>query len=136
VTAVLAVIARLEMVSALTALVSTRIYQGILPQGGLLPALRVQRVSENQPMHTRGSVSVFATRVQIDAVSDSVDVALNVDAVLYGDGAGSALVGFRGSAGGVLVQGIFPAGAREGYDGAELRQYKVMRDVMVRWSPT
>lgn len=134
--AVLAVIARLEAVSAVTALVSTRIYQGILPQGGTFPKIRVQRVSEDQPMQLRGGIGIYASRVQIDSVSDASDpvaAATALDAAVFGTGAGSALVGFKGPAGTFSIEGVFPSGIREGYDPVELRQYKVMRDVTVWW---
>jgi len=132
----LAVIARLEAVAAVTALVGTRIYQGVLPQGGPFPAIRVQRISEVQPMQLRGAIGIFSARVQVDSVSDAgnaISVATALDRAIYGTGAGSGLVGFKGAAGGYVIEGVFPGGVREGYDALELKQYRVMRDVMVWW---
>lgn len=130
------VIARLEAVSAVTALVSTRIYQGILPQRPTLPAIRVQRISENEFMHLRGSNGVYRTRVQVDSIAgepNHMAQAQAVDAAVHGNGAASSLVGWLGTAGGVEILGILPEAVRETYDADELRQYRVMRDVMVWW---
>jgi len=134
--AVAGVIARLEAVAAVTALVSTRIYLGVLPQKATLPAIRVQRVSENEFMHMRGTSAVYRTRVQVDSVSNASDAAgqaLAVDAAVHGDGASTGLVGWQGTAGGIEITGVMPATVRETYDADELRQYKVMRDVLVWW---
>lgn len=134
--AALGVIGRLEAVAAVTALVSTRIYQGLLPQNPTLPAICVQRISENEFMHMRGSSSIFRTRVQIDSVSHATDAvagAQAVDAAVHGNGSSSSLVGWRGTVAGVEIESVLPAGVREDYDPEELRQYRVMRDVFVTW---
>lgn len=128
-----AVIGRLEAVSAVTALVSTRIYQGLLPQSPTLPAIRVQRIGEDEFMHLRGA-SVRRTRVQVDAVASSLPSALAVDAAVRGDASSSSLVGWMGSIGSVRVLAVEPAALRELYDGDELRQHRVSRDVFVWWS--
>ena len=134
--AVLAVIARLEAVSAVTALVpAARIYNGVLPQDAVFPAIRVQRVSEDERMHLRG-MGRRRTRVQVDAISaagDPVGAAQAIDSAIHGNGSGSALVGFKGTVGGYTVDAVLPTGVREGYDADELRQYRVMRDVFVWW---
>lgn len=135
--AVAGVIARLESVAAVTALVSTRIYLGVLPQKPTLPAIRVQRISENEFMHLRGTSAVYRTRVQVEAISNASDAAgqaLAVDAAVHGDGASSGLVGWRGTAGGIEITGVIPATVRETYDAGELRQYRVSRDVLVWWT--
>lgn len=137
-TAVAAVIARLEAVAPVTALVSTRIYNGVLPQSVALPAIRVQRIGEDEPMHLRGSHGVFRTRVQIDSVSGAGDAggqASAVDAAIRGNSSGTALVGWKGTAAGVAVQNVQSMFVRERFDAEELRQYRVIRDVMVTWSP-
>lgn len=131
-----AVIGRLEAVAAVTALVSTRIYQGVLPASFPTPAIRVQRISEDEFMHTRGSNGVFRTRVQVDSVSSAANPiaqAQAVDAAVRGNGAGTSLVGWTGTVGGVEVLAILPITVREGYDADELKQYKIMRDVFAWW---
>lgn len=136
--AVLAVIARLEAVAAVTAIVGSRIYQGVLPQGGTFPKIRVQRVSEQDELHLRGSNGIIADRVQVDSVSDAADavgIATALDAAIRGNSAGSSVVGWTGTVGGYTVAAILPGNVREGFDAAELRQYKVMRDLLVWWKP-
>lgn len=130
------VISRLEEVAAVTALVSTRIYQGVMSQSPTLPSIRVQGISENEPMHLRGSSSLITSRVQIDSVAgggNPVTDALAVDAAIRGDGSGSSLIGWSGTAGGVEIESVLPGTVRKTYDAEELRQYRVIRDVFVTW---
>ena len=134
--AVAGVIGRLESLVAVTGLVGTRIYQGILPEHPTFPAIRVQRIGENEAMHMRGTSGVFRTRVQVDSISnaaDAVGVAQAVDAVVRGNGATTGLIGWRGTAAGVVIHSILPADMRESYDPEDRRQYRVMRDVFVTW---
>jgi len=131
------IVARLEAVQAVTNLVGDRIYQGVLPQDGTFPAVLVRRIGEVIPLHLRGSSGVFKERIQVDSVSDSsepIGEAQSIDSAVFGDGSGSSLVGFTGELDAYHVYCVEPAGAREAYDGEELRQYKVMRDVFVTWA--
>ena len=135
--AVIAVIERLEDVAAVTALVSTRIYQGVLPQSPTLPAVRVQVISEVRSQHLRGGAAVVKSRVQVDSVASGgnpISSAKAVDVAIVGNESGSSLLGFKGVVGGFMVHNVEPAGVRETYDAEELRQYRVMRDVIVSWS--
>jgi hypothetical protein len=132
-----AVVTRLEAVSAVTNLVGDRIYQGTLPQEPVLPAVRVQRIGEVITLHLRGSSGMFKERLQVDSVSDSAEPigdAQAIDSAVFGDGSGSSLVGFQGEIDSFHIYCVEPAGAREQYDGEELRQYRVMRDVFVTWT--
>lgn len=79
---------------------------------------------------------MYRTRVQVDSyasVGDAVGSAQAVDAAIAGDGAGSGLLGWRGTAAGIVVTDVMPAGLIERFDADELQQYRVMRDVMVWW---
>jgi hypothetical protein len=139
VSAAVGVIARLEAVTAITALVSTRIYQGVFPQSPVLPAVRVQHIGEVRRQHLRGDAGVVVSRVQVDSVADGgnpITDAQAVDAAIVGDASGTALLGFKGDSGGVFIHNVEPAGEREFFDGEELRQYRVIRDVLVSWSQT
>lgn len=135
--AVLGVISRLELVPTVTALVSSRIYGGILPQSPTLPAIRVQDIGEVRAQHLRGSDGVVRQRVQIDSVASGgnpITTAQAVDTAVVGDASGSALLGFKGTAGGVFIHNVEPGTKREVFDAEELRQYRVIRDVIVSWS--
>lgn len=138
-TVVEAIADRLSTIAEVSAIVAERIYAVKLPQDGDLPAIRIQRIDEDEGMHLRGSSGLHRARVQVDSVTEEasgVDAradAIALDAAVHGDGAGSGLCGWRGDIGSppFTITGILPAGVREGYDAAELRQYKVMRDYWV-----
>jgi hypothetical protein len=118
-----------------------RIYTVILPQGVLLPAIRIQRVGQIEPMHFRGPVNVYQARVQVDSVGASKESADAVDMAVQGDGLGNdatGLKGFKGSIGSppFIIRAILPADVRETYDAEELRQYKIQRDFFVHFEGT
>lgn len=129
--------------SPVTSLVGTRIRTLLLRQGEARSgAIRVQQVSETQPMHLRGAVNLFTARVQVDSyapVESGVDAYANataIDAAVHGDGAGSGLCGFAGQVGGspgLLVDAVMPVGRTEEYDADELKIVRVMREYMVTW---
>lgn len=136
-TAAEAIRERLLAISAVTELVGTRVFLLMLPQKGTLPAVRVQGISEAEPMHLRGSVRVLRSRVQVDSVvneSSGLAAALALDAAVHGAGDGTALCGWTGSVGSspaTDVLAVLPIDRRDAYDGGELRQVKVMRDYWV-----
>lgn len=134
-----AVRARLLVVTPLTTLVSTRIYTVILPQNPTLPAVRVQRISQVEPMHLRGPVNLYRARVQVDAVATTKAGADAVDAAVQGDGLGDVATGLKGWMGtisGFVVRAVLPIDVRDGYDADELKQFKVMRDFWVFFEGT
>jgi hypothetical protein len=134
--------ARLGQITAVTALVGTRIYDVKTPQAGAFPRIRLQRVSEVEFMHLRGSANVFRARVQVDAIAqeksgvDALGSARAVDAALHGPGDGSALGGWQGEIGSppFRVWMVKPIDVREMYDAEALTQFKVMRDYEVWFS--
>lgn len=132
-----AIVTRLKSLSVITALVGSRVYTMELPQGGTLPAIRVQRIGESTFMHMRGGVGLYRSRVQVDSVSrkasgvDHYAQARAIDEAVRGANNGSALVGFTGTVGGVRMTGILASDVRESYDAAELTQFKIMRDLLV-----
>jgi hypothetical protein len=128
---------RLKTLSPVTALVSTRVWLMKVPQNGTFPCIRVQRISESQPMHLRGPVAMYRSRVQVDSYAsetsgtDPYATARDIDEAVHGDGAGSGLCGFAGSIGSVGVKAILPVDVREGYDGEEQRLVRIMREYEV-----
>lgn len=120
-----------------TAIVSSRIYRLVLPQSVTLPAVRVQRIDENEELQLRGPSGIQVARVQVDSVSLSGAQAETLDAAVHGDGVMTGLRAFHGfvdgSPGSFEILLIRPAGVREGYDALELKQYKVMRDYFVTY---
>lgn len=100
-----AIAERLLELSAVTALVGTRVRVMKLRQSDTLPAIRVDEISGIDDLHERGAVGVIKSRVQVDSYADTASgvdpyaVASAVDAALHGDGAGSGLNAWRGSVG-------------------------------------
>lgn len=58
---------RLESLSAVTAIVGTRIYQLKLRQNTAFPAVRVQLISDTKTYHLRGTDGIARARVQVDS---------------------------------------------------------------------
>jgi hypothetical protein len=114
-----------------------KLRQGEAQAGGI----RVQRISEVEPMHLRGSVGTFQARVQVDSYApeasgqDAYANAAAIDAAVHGDGAGSGLCGFSGGIGSpaFVIDAIIPVDVREDYDPEELRVVRIMREYMVHW---
>ena len=136
-----AIRARLLSLASIVALVNARVFTVILPQGVTLPAIRVQRVGQIEPMHFRGPINVYQARVQVDSVGTSKAQADAVDAAVQGDGLGgdaTGLKGFKGSIGSpaFVIRAILPADVRDLYDAEELRQFKVSRDFFVHFEGT
>lgn len=142
-----AVIERLLGLAAVTALVGTRVYQLQLRQGATLPAIRVQQISEDEPLHLRGIVNAYRTRVQVDAYAaessgaNPYDVANAIADAIAGDwSTGSppnGLSGWQGTAGGspptVKVRFAERVNRQVMYEGDELRQVRVTQDYMLHW---
>jgi hypothetical protein len=130
---------RLLSLSAVTDLVGTRIRTLVLGQSDTLPAIRVQRITDNEGMHLRGSDGVRRSRVQVDSYANAASgtdpyaTARNVDEALHGDGAGSGLFGFKGDIGSppFTVQAIFPITVREEFDAEERHIVRVLREYEV-----
>lgn len=139
-------IARLKQISALTALVGTRIYNAVAPQKCSSPFVVVRLASDQRDAHLRGLVGLGRTRVQVDYY---VDEASGVDAkgqanagadVIFGDGNGPAATGLCGWVGdvggsppGAHVSAVFHAGRVEDEEFDERRRWRVRQDFMVHW---
>lgn len=134
-----AVIARLQTVSAVTALVSTRIYLDKLPQSPTYPCVRVQLIDEQTGQHLRGGESLRVARVQVDAFAREVSgvnpyaLAVSVADAIHGDDAGSGLQGWSGTLGSpaVTVVSVFRSDRRRYYDPEELRLVTMSQDYQV-----
>lgn len=136
-----AIRARLLSLATVTALVNQRVFTVILPQGVTLPAIRVSRIGQDEPMHFRGPINMFRARVQVDSVGLTKAQVDAVDAAVQGDGLGSnatGLKGFKGEIGSppMTIHAIIPADVRDLYDPEELRQYRVSREFFVTFEGT
>lgn len=144
-----AIVERLLDITAVTAIVSDRVFMLKLPQGETRASLRVQRIPGPRPQHLRGPDGTYRTRVQVDAYvaeAPGVDAYTSVttlaDAV-RGDGLGdgaSGLFGWRGTLGGspatVQIHNIevMHGDAAPFYEPGELRQLRIEQDYLVHWS--
>lgn len=138
-----AVVARLEDVGAVTALVDDRIYMLKLPQHPTLPAVRVQKISGMRDQHLRGPSYTAKSRVQVDAYvteTNGVDPYAAVSAVaeaIRGDGIGSGLWGWTGEIGSpaLVVHNVELVGDDDPfYEAGELRAWRIRQDYMIHWS--
>lgn len=66
--------------SALAALVSTRIYWGVVPQGADLPYVRLSIISDPRPEHLKGYLASRRTRVRASCFASSFGAAKQVGA--------------------------------------------------------
>ena len=142
-----AVYERLSDLSALVALVSTRIYQLVLRQNRVLPAVRMAVIPGMQGQHLRGPDGLWRTRVQIDAYAKEADgiawysQAAAVAAAVRGDGLGSnatGLWGWIGESGGspaeIGVQNVelTHSGMPE-YEAGEEHRVRIRQEYVVVW---
>lgn len=126
-----------------TALVGTRIYQQRLPQGGTLPAVRVQIISEPTDYHLRGGSGMYRARVQVDvfahaSADDPYADVTEIAAAIHGDDAGSGLSGWHGQAGGsppaMRVHVARRVDRMVRFESEELQQVRCRQDYMVDWT--
>lgn len=136
----LAICARLLATSAVTAIVSTRVYEIALPQSPRLPAVRVQLVSDPVGYHLRGPDGASRSRVQVDAYVDerATTSVLDPGATLnaLGDAIDDCLSGQVFTAGSpisIRVTGVFRQDRTKLREPDELRYLRVMQDYIV-WS--
>jgi hypothetical protein len=132
-------------IAAVAALVSTRVYCGLLPQNTRAAAVRISMIAgAPEGLHLRGRTGVVTDRVQVDAyaASDAADPLGQARALmtaLCGDTAGSeptGLIGWFGSIGSpsTRVDLIEPASQPiEQYQPDELRLWVVSQDMYVHY---
>lgn len=125
--------------AAVAALVGTRVYQLVLPQGATLPALRVQLIGTTDFMHLRGGSGVLGrSRIQVDAyAAEASGVDPYAQAQALADVVQDALDGqvFTVSASqeSLKITGVFRRNRLPMYEPDELRQVRIVQDYIV-WS--
>lgn len=68
-------VARLNATPGVTALVGTRIYPMLIPQGAAMPAVTYQRISTVRPGSLRGPVGQADPRIQVNSWADTYGTA-------------------------------------------------------------
>ena len=122
----------LRTISALTALVSTRIFPEKLPPGTstsptLMPCLTYQMVDE-PVITTHDNQQLFTARIQFDAWGGSYGSAHAVADALF-----TALHGYKGLMGAVAVGGVFRQLKRDDSD-PDLALYRVIQDFVFNYA--
>ena len=141
-----AVRTRLLAVSAVTALVSTRIHQLVFPQSAVWPAIRVQLISEPLDDAVDGEATIVMARVQVDAVTEVASGgnpyadAVALGAAIHGNGLFTSPTGlhrWRGSIGSPAyeVKGILRIDRDVQYESDEERLIRVRQDYQVWTKP-
>lgn len=119
-------------VSAVSALVGTRIYTHVAPEGAALPRVTVQKVSETHPDHLLGASGLVHTRVQVDCWDDDAD-----GVIALGDAIRTAVHGFRGAMGdeSLAIRRSTVDTRRDSYeaphDGSMVGVHRVTLDLMI-----
>lgn len=117
--------------SNIAAIVVTRVFPIVLPQGTKLPSVVYTRVSGGGDYHMQGASGLARPRFQIAAWAPKAD-----DAVVLANAVKDRLDGFCGVMGAgaaqVYVQGAFKTDEREMYDDA-VQMFGVLRDYFI-WS--
>jgi len=137
---------RLAAVTAVTTVVSSRIYVLMLPQRATLPAIRLTLIPGGpDPLHLRGLVGTVTDRVQVDAFTDAattgdpLETARAIADAVYGEMTGGTATGLAGWAGAIgspatRVDLIEPAAAPiEQFLADELRQVVISQDYYVHY---
>lgn len=135
-----AVASRLASLSAVTALVGTRVYVGRLPQNPTYPCVLVTLIATTDGHHLRGNDGLPAVDIQVDAFARETNgvsprpMAIAVGQAINGDGAGSGLDGFKGEVAGsppARIAGIFRTDGHDFYNPEELRVWCCSQDYRV-----
>ncbi len=114
----------------IVAAVSNRIYPVILPQGVVEDSIVYNRISESESSHYVGPTGLILMRVQIDALSQSIDSASAIADLIkehITGFSGTISYGSNSPQSYVRVQGIFLLGGDEDYFN-ESTMYRRSRD--------
>lgn len=119
------------------AIAGTRVWVLRLPQNPVMPAVRVQLISEPREYHLRGDTDARRARVQID---DFVKEASGINAYdvaeTLADAIEAAIVtGAPYTHGDIAVLSCFRDNRVPFYESAELRLVRIMQDFLIWWKP-
>lgn len=121
---------RLQAVSALTALVSTRIYKNRLPEGAARPCIVYQRISATRERVLSGPLYGCTPRYQFDVFANTRDSMEAVRKQLR-----LALDGYSGTSASVAIHSSWLINDFDEYD-AEVEQFRASLDFEVTFLET
>lgn len=141
------IVDRVAEITAVSAIVGSRVYLDKLPHSPTFPAVRVLLVDDLDAYHLRGPQKPQRARVQVDAFAhetSGVDPYAQVTALadaINGDGEGpaaSGLSGWKGLVGSpaVEIHSCFRASRLRRYDPDELNLLTMSQDYIVSYSGT
>lgn len=124
-------ISRLEAVTGVTNLVSSRIYV-MVPQNAIYPLIRMQRIGSDHNQEMNGSAGVVEAIVQIDCIGRKAKQAKDVAEQVR-----LALQGWKGSQGGTEFRSILLTDQRDleepDQQGGEFGHFRVSMDFTVTY---
>lgn len=100
--------------SAVTSLVSTRIYPLAAPQDAAMPFVVYQRISDRHEHHMGGASGVATATIQLDAYASTYLSAKAIAEALRGE-----LQGYRGTMGSYAVRRCHLDGTQDDYEPSE-----------------
>lgn len=122
----------LQTQAAVTALVGTRVYQNVLPQGKDYPAVIYQRISTEHAQHTLGAGGLATARMQFDCWALDAAAAQQV-----GEALRAALQGFRGEMGDTNIRHCSLENTEGGYDppadSSDVAAHRVSQDFVIAY---
>jgi hypothetical protein len=122
---------RLLAIAGLTALIAGRVYWVNRPQGSVLPAIVLHRVSGQPDMHLIGPSGLTESRVQADCYGATYAACVSVARALE-----AAVSGYSGTVSGIKFQSITIDSIRSDYEGAEPDEiYSTGLDLLIWHSP-
>lgn len=132
-----AIATKLIATGGVAALVGTRVWVLKLPQNPVMPAVRVQLISEPREYHLRGDQHARRARVQIDDYAkEATGGNPYAIAMTLADAIETAVVtGPPYTQGTVKVLGCYRDNRVPVYEAEELRLVRVMQDFIVWWMP-
>ena len=116
--------------ASIAAIVGTRVFPVILPQGVVSDSIVYSRILENESYHYVGASGLIIARFQIDAWSSSADRANTLGDLIkehIGGFSGQLSYGTASPQDYVIVEGIFMLTGGDDYDG-ENKMYRRRRD--------
>jgi len=118
--------------SAITAIVSQRIYPMVVPQGQPLPSITLQKISEQENYHLGGTTSLRVARMQIDCYAATPKAASDLSELVR-----TAMSTQRLLMGTVEVTSVFRENSRDTNErsdnGSDPGDYRNSTDYMIHY---
>lgn len=123
--------------TAITDLVSQRIYTDILPQSATLPAITMSKISTSHDHELSDFAGLVHTRLQFECFAATRQVANNIAEAIRSSG----IITQKGTLTGVDIRGVRVVDGQRNYvdfptDGSDEHRYVTSLDLMIDYSET